>query len=56
MAWRVGFMLAVLCGNINAQTTSTGGSNVESSYKVVSCAKDSQSLPVSVAGLAPVVD
>jgi hypothetical protein len=39
--WRgVGSM--VRCGNIHAQTTTTGGSIIRGSYKVVSCKKDSQ--------------
>jgi hypothetical protein len=36
------YVVAAVCGNINAQTTSTGGSNVRSSHKVVSCDRDSQ--------------
>ena len=34
--------LGVACGNTDAQTTKTGGSNIRSLHTVVSCKKDSQ--------------
>ena len=34
--------LGVACGNTDAQTTKTGGSNIRTLHAVVSCKKDSQ--------------
>jgi len=38
----LGLWFVVACANTNAQTTTTGGSNVRGSHKVASCEKDSE--------------
>ena len=38
----LGLWFVVACANTNAQTTTTGGSNVRGSHKVASCKNDSE--------------
>ena len=38
----LGLWFVVACANTNAQTTTTGGSNVRASHNVASCKKDSE--------------